>query len=277
MIIWLASYPKSGNTWVRVFLNSLFYTDNNESDINNLSIGQFPNRKHFKDITKNMDDINEFSKHCINAQSKLNLSNQTIFLKTHHAYWRNGNYKFTDTENTLGVIYIVRDPRNIITSLKNHYNFENYDDALKFLLDDRKVIGTKNSEKEVDLPHIISSWTNHFNSWKKMNKNYLLIKYENLINFPELEFEKITKYLENLINKKFEKTKILDSIKKSSFDNLKKKEQSYGFVEAPISIDQPISFFYMGPKNNWRNLLDEKISRKIEKEFKKEMLELNYL
>ena len=62
MIIWLASYPKSGNTWIRVFLNSLFYTDNNESDINNLSIGQFPNRKHFKDITNNMDDINEFSK-----------------------------------------------------------------------------------------------------------------------------------------------------------------------------------------------------------------------
>ena len=277
MIIWLASYPKSGNTWVRVFLNSLFYTDNNESDINNLSIGQFPNRKHFKDITKNMDDINEFSKHCINAQSKLNLSNQTIFLKTHHAYWRNENYKFTDTQTTLGVIYIVRDPRNIITSLKNHYNFKNYDDALKFLLDDRKVIGTKNSEKEVDLPHIISSWKNHFNSWKKMNKNYLLIKYENLINFPELEFEKITKYLENLINKKFKKTKILDSIKKSSFDNLKKKEQSNGFIEAPISTDQPISFFNMGPKNNWRNLLDKEISRKIEREFKKEMLELNYL
>jgi len=277
MIIWLASYPKSGNTWVRVFLNSLFYTDDNETDINNLSIGQFPNRKHFKEITENMDDINEFSKHCINAQLKLNLSNETIFLKTHHAYWKNGDYKFTDTQTTLGVIYIVRDPRNVITSLKNHYNFKNYDDALKFLLDDRKVIGTKNSKKEVDLPHIISSWKNHFNSWKKMNKNYLLIKYENLINFPELEFEKITKYLENLINKKFEKKKILDAIKKSDFDNLKKKERYNGFIEAPISIDQPISFFNMGPKNNWRKLLDNKISKEIEKEFKKEMLELNYL
>ncbi len=277
MIIWLASYPKSGNTWVRVFLNSLFYTDDNESDINNLSIGQFPNRKHFKDIAVNMDDINEFSKHCINAQLKLNLSNETIFLKTHHAYWKNGDYKFTDTQTTLGVIYIVRDPRNVITSLKNHYNFKNYDDTLKFLLDDRKVIGTKNSEKEVDLPHIISSWKNHFNSWKKMNKNYLLIKYENLINFPELEFEKITKYLENLINKKFERKKILDAIKKSDFYNLKKKEKYNGFIEAPISIDQPISFFNMGPKNNWRKLVDNKISKKIEKEFKKEMLELNYL
>ena len=110
-----------------------------------------------------------------------------------------------------------------------------------------------------------------------MNKNYLLIKYENLINFPEFEFEKITKYLENLINKKFEKTKILDAIKKSSFDNLKRKEQSNGFIEAPTSKDQRISFFYMGPKNNWHKLLNKQISRKIEEKFKKEMLELDYL
>ena len=277
MIIWLASYPKSGNTWVRIFLNSLLYTSSNESNINNLSIGQFPNKKHFKHITKNMDDINEFSKHCINAQSIINLSNDTIFLKTHHAYWRNGDYKFTDTQTTLGVIYIVRDPRNVITSLKNHYNFESYDDALKFLLNDKNIIGVKNSRSEVDLPHIISSWKNHFNSWKKMNKNYLLIKYENLINFPELEFEKITNYLESLINRKFEKTKILDAIKKCSFDNLKKIEEENGFIEAPVSNDRPISFFNMGPKNNWRRLIDNKISKKIEEEFKQEMLELDYL
>lgn len=277
MIIWLASYPKSGNTWIRIFLNSLFYTNNNESNINNLSIGQFPNRKHFKDITKNMDDINEFSKNCINAQSIINLSNDTIFLKTHHAYWRNGDYKFTDTQTTLGVIYIVRDPRNVITSLKNHYNFKDYDDALKFLLNDKNIIGVKNSKREVDLPHIISSWKNHFNSWKKMNKNYLLIKYENLINFPELEFEKITNYLENLINRKFEKTKIFDAIKKCSFDNLKKMEKLHGFIEAPVSTDRTISFFNMGPKNDWRKLIDKKISKKKEEEFKKEMLELDYL
>ena len=275
MIIWLASYPKSGNTWVRVFLNSLFYTDNNESDINNLSIGQFPNRKHFKDITKNMDDINEFSKHCINAQSKLNLSNQKIFLKTHHAYWRNGNYKFTDTENTLGVIYIVRDPRNIITSLKNHYNFENYDDALKFLLDDRKVIGTKSSEKEVDLPHIISSWKNHFNSWKKMKKNYLLIKYENLIKSPNSEFYKIVNYIKKHTNFKFNEQEVKIAIDSCNFKNLKKQETTNGFVEAPKNTMN--KFFYLGPDNNWENLLNFKIKNDIEINFKNEMKELNYL
>ena len=105
-----------------------------------------------------------------------------------------------------------------------------------------------------------------------MNKNYLLVKYENLLTSPEVEFQKILDYLEKLINIKFDKMRILDAIEKSSFDNLKRKEQDHGFIEAPTS-----SFFNLGPKNDWHKLLNKKISEKIEKEFKVEMLELNYL
>ena len=56
MIIWLASYPKSGNTWVRLFLNALFYAEN-ELDINNIKIQQFPNKKHFKNILENFNNL----------------------------------------------------------------------------------------------------------------------------------------------------------------------------------------------------------------------------
>ena len=277
MIIWLASYPKSGNTWVRVFLNSLFYTENDDFDLNNLFINQFPNRKHFEDVAEDIDDLNEFSKNCINAQLKINLSKETIFFKTHHALWENGKFRFTDIQTTLGVIYIVRDPRNVITSLKNHFNLKDYNESLKFLLDEKKIIGIKSSKKQQDLPHIISSWKNHFNSWKKMKKNYLLVKYESLINNPEKEFIKITDYLEKLLGKKFDKFKILNAIKKSSFDNLKKKEQIYGFKEAPKYLNNSKTFFNLGPKNDWKKIISREISKKIEREFEREMLELNYL
>jgi len=277
MIIWLASYPKSGNTWVRVFLNSLFYTENDDFDLNNLFINQFPNRKHFEDVAEDIDDLNEFSKNCINAQLKINLSKETNFFKTHHALWENGKFRFTDIQTTLGVIYIVRDPRNVITSLKNHFNLKDYNESLKFLLDEKKIIGIKSSKKQQDLPHIISSWKNHFNSWKKMKKNYLLVKYESLINNPEKEFIKITDYLEKLLGKKFDKFKILNAIKKSSFDNLKKKEQIYGFKEAPKYLNNSKTFFNLGPKNDWKKIISREISKKIEREFEREMLELNYL
>ena len=278
MIIWLASYPKSGNTWIRVFLNNLLYSNEKESNINYLKIGQFPNRSHFEGLTDNLDDIREFSQNCIHAQEKINLSNQTKFFKTHHAYWKSGKNTFTNDLNSLGVIYIARDPRNIITSLKNHYDFADYKTALDFLLNDRNVIGLKRSNKEVDLPHIISSWKNHYNSWKKMKKNYLLIKYENLLENPLTEFKKVTDYLEKIIHKKFEDKNIFQSINNCNFVKLKDQENKLGFIEAQKNKFSEIKpFFNLGPNNDWNKLLEKNIAKIIESEFYEEMAELNYI
>ena len=278
MIIWLASYPKSGNTWVRIFINSLVYNNGNESNINDLQIGQFPNRSHFKGITENIDDVKNFARNCINAQEKINLSNEVKFYKTHNAYWSYGKDRFTNYENTLGVIYIIRDPRNIITSIKNHFKYNSYENALKFLLDEKKVLGIKNSKKEIDLPHIISSWKNHYNSWCKMEKNFLLIKYEELLNNPLNEFSKISEYLEKLLAKKFSEDEVIKSIKNCNFDNLRNKEKLSGFIEAQKNEKKDlIPFFYLGPKNNWQHLINNNIKKKIENTFKDEMIKLNYL
>ena len=116
MIIWLASYPKSGNTWVRLFLNSLIFAPDVNIDINNISLGQFPTRKYFREITDNIDDVKEFIHNCSYAQSKLNLDNKIKFFKTHNAFWKIGNHSFTNDENTKGIIHIVRDGRDVITS-----------------------------------------------------------------------------------------------------------------------------------------------------------------
>ena len=238
-----------------------------------LNILQFPSLKFSKNDLFSKKDA---AQNWILNQNHF-FSKKNIFLKTHNTLREYEGYKFTSLKQTSGAIYIVRDPRNVITSLKNHYKFDNYDDALKFLLDDRKVIGIKNSEKEVDLPHIISSWKNHFNSWKKMEKNYLLIKYENLLSTPEVEFEKITNYIETIFDRKFEKKRVLDAINMNSFDKLKDLEKENGFKEAPKFSGSPISFFNLGKKNNWKNLLNPEIEKKIRIEFNKEMKELNYI
>ena len=75
------------------------------------------------------------------------------------------------------------------------------------MTNEQKIIGIKkNPNLEIDLPTVISSWKNHYNSWKKLNAKYLLIKYENLINEPLKEFTKIVKFLEQISNFKFKKT-----------------------------------------------------------------------
>ena len=177
MIIWLASYPKSGNTWVRFFLNSLLFSKNNTVNINDI---------------KNVDNLEEFVKNCLFAQERINLDNKIKILRTHNAFWRAENFSFTNKENTLATIYIVRDPRNVITSIKNHYIIESYEKSLEFMTNEKKIIGIKkNPNLEIDLPTVISSWKNHYNSWKKLNAKYLLIKYENLINEPLKELSNL--------------------------------------------------------------------------------------
>ena len=191
MIIWLSSYPKSGNTWVRLFLDNLLSPDK-EFNINHNLIGKFPLRNHFLNLSDNINDQDEFAKNCIKAQQKLNLDNKLKIFKTHNAFWKAGPFAFTSEKNTTGVIHIVRDPRNVITSVLNHFSTENYDEAFKIMTNNKQSLGSRIDSKDTDLPTVVSSWSNHFNSWKKMKKNYLLIKYENLLNNSE---ENLTKLL----------------------------------------------------------------------------------
>ena len=176
MIIWLASYPKSGNTWVRLFIEALVFKKNKNLDLNNISIRQFPLRSDFLKLNINPDNINEFISNCVLCQDSINLDNSTKIFKTHNSMWKAGINSFTNDDNTKGVIHIMRDPRNIITSVKNHFSRETYDEAYKFMTNEKQSIGSKISKQDKDLPTVVSSWSNHYNSWKKMQKNYLLIK-----------------------------------------------------------------------------------------------------
>ncbi len=276
MIIWLASYPKSGNTWVRLFLSNLLSSEEN-FNINNNMIGQFPLRSHFLNLSTNINNQDEFAKNCIIAQQKLNLDDKLKILKTHNAFWNweGGKYTFTDEENSLGVIYIVRDPRSVITSILNYYHKENYEDALEFMKEN-KVLGGDDSE--IGLPTIIGSWSNHYKSWKKFKKNYLIIKYENLLNNPEDEFFKITNFLETISNLKFKKSKIFKTIDESSFTNMSKQEDRFGFNDnSEKNKLLKKKFFNLGPDNKWENILKNNIQKEIENIFKSEMKEIGYL
>ena len=140
MIIWLASYPKSGNTWVRLFIESLLHTKDNKLDINNTKIRQFPLRKDFAEFNINENNIKEFISNCIICQDKINLDNKLKIFKTHNAFWKAENYAFTNDENTHGTIHIVRDPRNVITSLKNHFNLQDYNAAFEFIKNENNTL-----------------------------------------------------------------------------------------------------------------------------------------
>ena len=287
MIIWLASYPKSGNTWIRFFIISLLMGKKTKLNLNHLkAILAYPNVSQFKNLISNYLDLNEISKNWILSQTKINSDKSVRFLKTHNMLGKLNNYQFTDNYNTLGAIHIVRDPRNVITSLKNHWSLSTYEESKKFLFNDNQILTLSKQEKEkyekyetkYPLPQIIGSWKTHYLSWKSLKKNYLLVKYENLINNPKDEFKKIADFISNLIRHNFNKSEIDTAIELSSFEKLEKMEKDHGFVESSINKEgKKNKFFYLGPKNDWKKILNKNVSDEISEKFQEEMRELNYL
>ena len=111
-----------------------------------------------------------------------------------------------------------------------------------------------------------------------LKKNYLLVKYENLIKYPNDEFVKIANFISNLIFYNFSKSEIDTAIELSSFDKLEKMEKEHGFVESSINKEgRKNKFFYLGPKNDWKKILSKNISDEINEKFREEMKELDYL
>ena len=286
MIIWLSSYPKSGNTWVRSFLSSLIYTENGEANFKSLeNIMQYPQRRFFNQLDCNVDNIYSLSENWIPSQIQINKDKKNKILKTHNIMCSIKNRAFTNNENTKGVIYIVRDPRNVVTSILNHFVKKNINDAYNFISDPNKIIGRNLSNidqkisKDNEIITLISSWSNHYNSWKNYKKNFLLLKYENLILDPEKEFSKLRKYLYKVLGITFSNNKFLKSVETNSFKNLKNLEKKIGFAEAVNAKNSggKISFFNLGKENDFNKILDVKVKQKIENRFNDEMKELKYI
>lgn len=277
MIIWIASYPKSGNTYIRSFLSAYFFTNTGNFDFKLLkNIEQFPDKQFFNGF---IDNIDYASKSWLSIQKDLIKTNKTRFLKTHSAFISFNNNQFTNAETTLGSVYIVRDPRSIVTSIMNHFSMDQFEAAEMLFDEDR---GIKSSDGNLATYSFLSSWCNHYNSWNNLKTiKSILIKYEDLEKSNEEIFSNLIRYINNLIgsNEGIDHQKFIKALETTKFSFLKKKEGEEGFVESVYSKskDHKIPFFNQGFKNDWEKILEKKVLDKIEKKFYKEMKLLGYL
>jgi hypothetical protein len=283
MIIWLASYPKSGNTYVRAFLSAYYFSENGQFDFSQISnIDQFPHEKFFK---QKVNSIGEASKQWVTIQREINKDKKIRFFKTHSFLGSYQNSEFTSPETTLGAVYIVRDPRNVLTSIKNHYSFDD-DNALKMITDKtRSLMSNNGSHASLTF---ISSWAENYLSWFRDNRfRRLFVKYEDLITNKYETFRDIIVFTNTLMNRVegVDKSKLQKAIETTNFDILKKKEISETFDGSQSSFknwrkfhsENKNLFFNLGPENNWKKNLKTEISNKIEVGFEKEMKRLGYL
>ena len=283
MLIWLASYPKSGNTLVRSMLAAYFFSNDGVYNFDLIkNIKQFPVNALFQRMGIDVNDEEEVIKNYIKVQASFNKKNSVQFLKTHSYLFNINNHAFTDLNNSLGAIYIVRDPRNVVTSLANHGSMS-IEESADTLINTFKF-GNIFSDRIAEQTRVyLGTWSGNYNSWKsfKNQGRYLLIKYEDLIKDRDFTFRKILKFTYKLQGTKFEinQKKFQKTIETTDFERMKRLEQKEGFFEAKNhkKTGKKVTFFNLGPKNDWKKMLDEKIRKKIEEAFKKEMVELGYL
>ncbi len=280
MIIWLASYPKSGNTWMRLFLKT--YLSPGMQKINlgeSIDISRsfvkdksFPSDEIIEKCNINFADFNEIAKNWETMQDYINLNNRTNYIKTHNALCTINGNKFTTEKNTSGAIYIVRDPRDVVISYSNYLgeNIENTTDLM--MESDRGEEGEYKNQKYVR--SLLGTWSDNYNSWKNFRSvDFLIIKYEDMLSNPESTFMKVLKYLEKLGELNVDKKKLSFAISETSFLNLQEQERISGFNEN--QSNKP--FFRQGLAGTWKKELKPEIQKKIENKFYKEMEELRYL
>jgi hypothetical protein len=281
MIIWLASYPKSGNTWIRAFLAAYYYSRDGIFDFKLLKkIDQYPKAKYFD---KKIEKPGDISLYWNSSQEKISNKKEVKIFKTHNSLLAINKNNFTSTKHTLGVIYIVRDPRNVLTSLKNHYDI-GYNEAIEFMQNERKYIYDNREENtKLDFANFqfLSSWSNHYKSWTNTSGfKKIVIKYEDLILDPTKNFRNLIIYVNSLLKKNdtIDDKKIKMCIETTNFELLKKKEESSGFPESVYSnkLKKNVTFFNLGSKNQWNEAVPKDLHKKINEIYKKDLEILGY-
>jgi len=270
--IFLASYPKSGNTWMRSIIGNLYNFDK-EFNLKTLkSIPLLSIKENFDEFEKkiysenNVLNFDWVSQNIIECQKILNnKSNHLNIFKTHSVRHK----KFTNETVNAGFIYIIRDPRDVVVSFKN-FSGKSIDKIIDELLFEKTNIINTNGAQE-----LLSTWELNVLSWL----NYttvprLIIRYEDLkLNIKEIVI-KVIDFLNNTHRIKLNLTDadIDQLIENSNFNNLKKIEDKYGFDES----SKHSSFFRTGTSNQWKDILSKTQLRLIENNLQTLMRQFNY-
>ena len=187
---------KSGNTYLRSFLSSYYFSDDGKFDFKYLSnIRQFPNIKFSKFKAQNYEDA---SKNWVFNQNAFFNRKNFYLVKTHNCLYPFKGNEFTTADETLAAIYIVRDPRNVISSLTHHYSL-NYEQAYNQMVNESACLAEASVDYDFSNFTYLNSWSNHYYSWKKnVIFKTLIIKYEDFEKNKEDTFKQVIYFINNL-------------------------------------------------------------------------------
>jgi hypothetical protein len=274
---WLASYPKSGNTWMRIFLTNYWHDGDPSIDINHLK-GTFGiNARSYFDETLQIDSgdltVDEIDqlRPAFYRQFATVTTEANRYCKIHNAFKRapNGDSLFPE-DATLGVIYVIRSPLDIAVSYAHHNN-STIDTAIEWMGLEDHWLSLMPSMQWHQLHQYLSSWSGHVRSWvDESGLRLLVVRYEDML-FKSVEtFSEVIRF----IGADEDTERIERAVRASSFDVLKNQEEERGFKE---KLPQSESFFRKGKAGDWRDQLTQAQIDQIVSDHHEVMARFGYL
>jgi hypothetical protein len=261
-IIWLASYPKSGNTWFRVFLANILSNSDQPVDINELHDSTIAsNRQIFDEITglsaadltlKEIENIRPYVYDSI-AENASDLT----FMKIHDAFLFTSENRPLISENAgLKAIYFIRNPLDVAVSLAHHLSVS-MDKAVENISNEIFSFCNRTDKLHNQLEQRLLSWSGHILSWTEQKVIPLkILRYEDMINNTFFTFSEAIEF----IGIEKSESEIIKAINFSSFNELQKQEKEKGFIERAPGSDP---FFRKGKIGSWREELNPSQVSKI--------------
>ena len=273
-IVWLASYPKSGNTWLRAFIYNLI-----ENPVRPGNISELPS--YFEEESKprwyapyaedgDTTTLSFDQAMALRPQVHQDIADSrqrgTLFTKTHNMFGQLDGVSLHNINVMSGAVYIVRNPLDVVLSVADHFGLST-DQAIEFMANDET--GTPTNEENV--AGYMGSWSTHVASWTQQpHPSIVVLRYEDMQDKPAKAFGAVAK----LLGMDQDRKRVRKAIQFSSFRELKKQELAGGFVEKSPNSGH---FFRKGTKNQWlQSLSDEQVARVVE-QHREQMSRFNYI
>ena len=272
-IAWIASYPKSGSTWLRAFLHNYIADSTTPYDINrlmDLSTGEnaasryqaFDPRPASAYTIRDVQSLRPRVHQAI-ADAHPGL----VFVKTHNAQLVVEGVQLITKAVTGGAIYILRDPRDIAISFSRHLGLS-LDHTIGFMNDPAAATGGTDNAVYVRL----ATWSGHVHFWTRQPHPTLhAMRYEDMQADPAAAFGGLIRFLGQAPSP----DRLARAIAHSDFSELRRQEAAHGFVEQPKQSQD--AFFRQGRSGGWREVLTAAQAARIERDHGAVMQRFGYL
>lgn len=251
-ICWLASYPKSGNTWTRALLGNLLREEGDDERLIALNGTISSNRTIFDNLTGLPSaDLTDDEIDLLRPAGYRMLATRgtrRLFVKVHDAYHANGQGEpLFPADVSIGVIYLVRNPMDVVVSYAYHQGHEDFGRVIEQMADHRHVMA---GGKGAQLRQQTYGWSGHYREWHSQNMiPVLTVRYEDMIADTARELGRMADFLEV----RTDAAALAASVDASRFERLRDAEQRDGFLERP---EKAARFFRSGRVGEGAERLD---------------------